>query len=106
MNVWDNIKVAQIAYNLIYQEMSSESIADFDPSCIYCVRDNKLRTRNYKNFIIYLTNHYQLTDATDETNWTFKKFSRKLEILIQENEGDDNRDIAKSVRKDAEEILK
>ncbi len=37
---------------------------------------------------------------------TFEKFLRKIEILIQENETDDNRNIAKNIRKDAEEIFK
>ena len=105
MNTWENIKVAQIAYDLIHQERSSENITNFDSLCIYYVRDNKSRTRNYRNFLIYLINHYQLTDTTDETNLTFKKFLRKIEILIQKNEGDDNRDIAKSARKDIEKIF-
>src|SRR6266511_5026001 len=89
MNTWDNIRVAQIAHNLIHQERSSESITDFDLLCIYCAGNSKLRTRNYKNFLIYLTNHYRLTNITDETNLTFKRFSRKIKILIQENEEDD-----------------
>ncbi len=105
MNAWDNIKAAQIAHDLIHQERSSESITNFDLLYIYCVEDNKSRIRNYRNFLIYLTNHYQLTDVTDKTNLTFKKFSRKIEILIQENKTDDNRDIAKNVKKDAEEIF-
>ncbi len=92
-------------HDLIYQKRNSESITDFDLSYIYCIRDNKPRTRNYKNFIIYLTNHYWLTDVTDETNLTFEKFSRKIKILIQENKKDDNRNIAKSTRTDAEEIF-
>ena len=66
MNTWDNIKAAQIAHDLVHQENDNRNIADFDSSCIYCVRDNKLRTRNYRNFLIYLTNHYQLTDATEK----------------------------------------
>ena len=82
MNIWDNIKVAQIAYDLIYQENDSGNIADFDPLCIYCTGDNKSRTRNYRNFLIYLTNYYQLTDVTDETNITFEKLSRKLEVSV------------------------
>src|SRR6266540_2194707 len=86
MNTWDKIKVAQIAHDLVHRESDSGNIADFDPSCIYCVGDNKPRTRNYRNFLIYFTNHYQLTDATDETNITFEKLSRRLEVLIQESE--------------------
>ncbi len=105
MNIWDNIKVAQIAYDLIHQKSNSGNIADFDPSCIYCAGDNKSRTRNYRNFLIYLTNHYQLTDVTDETNLAFKKLSRRLEVLIQESEEETNRKMAKSARKNAEEIL-
>src|SRR6266498_488803 len=105
MNIWDNIKAAQIAYDLIYQESDSGNIIDFDLSCIYCAGDNKPRTRNYKNFLIYLTNHYQLTDAIDETNLAFEKLSRRLEVLIQESEEETNSEIAKSARKNAEKIF-
>src|SRR6266498_1222985 len=105
MNTWDNIKAAQIAHDLVHQESDNRKIADFDPSCIYCAGDNKSRTRNYRNFLIYLTNHYQLTDVTDETNLTFEKLSRRLEVLIQESKEETNREIAKSVRKNAEEIF-
>jgi len=82
MNTWDNIKVAQIAYDLIHQKSGNGNIADFNPSCIYYARDNKLRTRNYRNFLIYLTNHYQLTDVIDEINLAFEKLLRRLEVLI------------------------
>src|SRR6266498_3721252 len=105
MNTWDNIKVVQIAHDLIHWESDSRNIADFDSSCIYYARDNKSRIRNYRNFLIYLTNHYQLTDVTDETNLTFEKLSRRLEVLIQESKEETNREIAKSVRKNAEEIF-
>src|SRR6266498_2661725 len=105
MNTWDNIKAAQIAHNLVHQESSIRNIADFDLSCIYCAGDNKSRIRNYRNFLIYLTNHYQLTDAIDETNLAFEKLSRKLEVLIQENEEETNNETAKSTRRNAEEIF-
>src|SRR6266498_2950178 len=105
MNTWDNIKAAQIAYDLVHQESNSGNISDFEPSCIYCAGDNKARTRNYRNFLIYLTNHYQLTDATDETNLVFEKLSQRLEVLIQESEKETNNEIAKSARKNAEEIF-
>src|SRR6266540_3515977 len=105
MNAWDNIKAAQIAHDLVHRESDSGNIADYDPSCIYCAGDNKARTRNYKNFLIYLTNHYQLTDATDETNLAFEKLSRRLEVLIQESEEETNSETAKSARKNAEEIF-
>src|SRR6266540_2763630 len=105
MNVWDNIKAAQIAHNLVHRESDSENIVDFDPSCIYCAGDNKLRTRNYRNFLIYLTNHYQLTDVTDKTNITFEKLSRRLEVLIQESKEETDKETAKSARKKAEEIF-
>ncbi len=105
MNAWDNIKAAQITHDLVHQKSDSGNIADYDPSCIYCAGDNKARTRNYKNFLIYLTNHYQLTDATDETNLAFEKLSRRLEVLIQESEEETNTETAKSARKNAEEIF-
>src|SRR6266540_3626641 len=105
MNIWDNIKATQIVHDLVHRESDNGNIADFDPSCIYCARDNKSRTRNYRNFLIYLTNHYQLTDITDETNLAFEKLSRRLEVLIQESEEETNKEIAKSARKNAEEIF-
>src|SRR6266498_238122 len=105
MNTWDNIKAAQIAHDLVHQESSTENIADFDLSCIYCAGDNKSRIRNYRNFLIYLTNHYQLTDATDETNLAFEKLSKRLEILIQESEEETNNKIAKSAKKNVEKIF-
>jgi len=58
MNTWDNIKAAQIAYDLVYQENDSENITDFDLSYIYYAGDSKSRIRNYRNFLIYLTNYY------------------------------------------------
>src|SRR6266508_4283832 len=105
MNTWDNIKAAQIVHDLVYQESDNRNIADFDLSCIYYAGDNKSRTRNYRNFLIYLTNHYQLTDATDETNLAFEKLSRRLEVLIQESEEETNNETAKSTRRNAEKIF-
>src|SRR6266498_3670494 len=106
MNIWDNIKATQIVHDLVHRESDNGNIADFDPSCIYCARDNKSRTRNYRNFLIYLTNHYQLTDTTDETNINFEKFSRRLEVLIQESEEDINNETARSARRNAKKIFK
>src|SRR6266511_6081265 len=105
MNAWDNIKAAQITHDLVHQESNSGNIADFDLSYIYCAGDNKSRTRNYRNFLIYLTNYYQLTDVTDKTNLAFKKLSRRLEVLIQESKEETNNETAKSARKNAEEIF-
>src|SRR6266496_341737 len=105
MNTWDNIKAAQIAYDLVHWESDTGNIADFDPSCIYCVGDNKSRTRNYRNFLIYLTNYYQLTDATDKTNLAFEKLSKRLEVLIQESEKKTNNETAKSAKKNTEKIF-
>ena len=105
MNTWDNIKAAQITHDLVHQESSIRNIADFDPSCIYCAGNNKSRIRNYRNFLIYLTNYYQLTDITDETNLVFEKLSRRLEVLIQESEEEINNKTAKSARKNAKEIF-
>ncbi len=105
MNTWDNIKAAQIVHDLVHQKSDNGKIADFNPSCIYCAGDNKARIRNYRNFLIYLTNHYQLTDVTDEINLAFEKLSRKLEVLIQESEKETNKEIAKGARQNAKEIF-
>src|SRR6266542_4010306 len=99
MNTWNNIRAAHIVHDLVHRENDNRRIADFDPSCIYCVRDNKTRTRNYRNFLIYFTNYYQLTDTTDETNLAFEKLSRRLEVLIQESEEETNNETAKSARR-------
>src|SRR6266540_297089 len=42
---------------------------------------------------------------TDETNLAFEKFSRRLEVLIQESEEETNNETAKSARRNAEEIF-
>src|SRR6266496_2686188 len=105
MNTWDNIKAAQIAHDLVHQESSTGNIADFDLSYIYYTGDNKVRTRNYRNFLIYLTNYYQLTDVTDETNLAFEKLSRRLEVLIQKSEKETNSETAKSAKRNVEEIF-
>src|SRR6266511_2967353 len=105
MNTWNNIKAAQIAYDLVHRESDSGNIADFNLSCIYYAGNNKARTRNYKNFLIYLTNHYKLTDITDEINLAFQKLSRRLEVLIQKSEEETNNETAKSAKKNAEEIF-
>src|SRR6266498_5616437 len=105
MNTWDNIKATQIVHDLVHQKSSNGNITDFDSSCIYCAGNNKPRTRNYKNFLIYPTNHYQLTDITDETNLAFEKLSRRLEVLIQESEKEINNETAKSARRNTEEIF-
>src|SRR6266540_2104494 len=105
MNTWDNIKAVQIAHDLVHQESDNRNIADFNPSYIYYAGNNKPRIRNYKNFMIYLTNYYQLTDVIDETNLAFEKLSRRLEVLIQKSEEETNNETAKSARKNAEEIF-
>src|SRR6266498_4056016 len=105
MNTWNNIKAAQIAHDLVHRESDSGNIANFDPSCIYCAGDNKSRIRNYRNFLIYLTNYYQLTDAIDKTNITFEKLSRRLEVLIQESKEETNQETTRSARKNAKEIF-
>ncbi|SRR6266498_985860 len=104
MNVWDNILVIQVVYDLIYQEQLNSNISNFNSLCIICVGDSKLRIRNYKNFLIYFTNHYYLIDITDETNLTFEKLSRKIEILLQDKDSI-KRKIAKSARKDVKDIF-
>ena len=82
MNIQKNIIAIQIAYDLIYQENLNRKIINYNPSYIICIKNNKLKIKNYKNFLIYLTNYYYLTDIIDKTNLTFKKFFKKLEIFL------------------------
>ncbi len=72
--------------------------------CIICAENSKPRIRNYKNFLIYFTNHYYLTDVTDKINLTFKKLFRKIEIFLQ-NKNNTEKEIAKNIRKDAKDIF-
>src|SRR6266498_4705664 len=41
----------------------------------------------------------------DKINLTFKKFSRRLEVLIQESEEETDREMARSARKNTEKIF-
>src|SRR6266540_1109543 len=53
-------------------------ISSYDRSCSICIRDDKARTRAYKNFGIYITNHWRLEDATNETNNRFEALKRAV----------------------------
>ncbi len=63
MNIWENITVAQIIHDLIYQENLNREIIDYNSSYIIYAEDSKLRIRNYKNFLIYFINHYYLINT-------------------------------------------
>ena len=53
-------------------------ISNHDRSCSICIRDDKVRTRAYKNFLIYITNRWGLEDATNETNNRFEALKKAV----------------------------
>ena len=77
-----NIIAAQWVHNGIYRKYLEKTIINYNLLYIICVKDNKTRIKQYKNFLIYLTNHYYLIDMTDEINLLFEKFLRKIEIFL------------------------
>ncbi len=77
MNKWINIVTAQRAYDDIHQKRLRKTIIDYDLSYVIYVKDNKPKIRQYKNFLIYLTNHYYLTNTIDKINLLFKNFQEK-----------------------------
>src|SRR6266542_1825968 len=53
-------------------------ISNYDRLCSICIRDNKARTRAYKNFLIYIINHWGLEDVTNETNNRFEALKKTV----------------------------
>src|SRR6266542_4339188 len=70
---WEGLRASQkIHRSLHIGDFADRPISSHDGSCSICIGDDKARTRAYKNFLIYITNHWRLEDITNETNNRFK----------------------------------
>src|SRR6266542_2602359 len=76
---WEGLRASQrIHRSLHIGNFTDRPISSHDGSCSICIEDDKARTRAYKNFLIYITNHWGLEDVTNETNNRFEAFKNAL----------------------------
>src|SRR6266498_3291573 len=76
---WEGLRVSQkIHRSLHIGDFTDRIISNHDRSCSICIGDDKARFRAYKNFLIYITNHWGLEDATNETNNRFEAFKNAI----------------------------
>src|SRR6266498_5771874 len=76
---WEGLRASQkIHRSLHIEDFSDRPISSHDGSCSICIGDDKARTRAYKNFLIYITNHWGLEDATNETNNRFETLKKAV----------------------------
>src|SRR6266498_1003243 len=76
---WEGLRASQkIHRSLHIGDFEDRIISSHDGSCSICIRDDKARTRAYKNFLIYITNYWRLEDATNETNKRFEALKNAI----------------------------
>src|SRR6266540_4078755 len=76
---WEGLRASQRIHRTLHVgDFSDRPISSHDGSCSICIRDNKARTRAYKNFLIYITNHWGLENATNETNNRFEALKKAV----------------------------
>src|SRR6266498_3299314 len=83
---WEGLRVSQkIHRSLHIEDFTERIISNYDGSCSICIGDDKARTRAYKNFLIFITNHWGLEDVTNETNNRFEAFKNAI-VRYKKNE--------------------
>ncbi len=76
---WEGLRASQkIHRSLHIGDFVDRPISSHDRSCSICIGDDKARTRVYKNFLIYITNRWELENATNETNNRFEALKNAL----------------------------
>src|SRR6266536_4325841 len=76
---WEGLRASQkIHRSLHIGDFKDRPLSSHDGSCSICIRDDKARTRSYKNFLIYITNRWGLEDATNETNNRFEALKNAI----------------------------
>ncbi len=76
---WEGLRASQrIHRSLHIRDFADRPISSHDGSCSICIGDDKVRTRAYKNFLIYVTNRWGLEDARNETNNRFEMLKNAL----------------------------
>ncbi len=99
---WEGLRASQrIHRSLHIRDFKDRPISNHDGSCFICIGDDKARTRAYKNFLIYITNHWGLEDATNETNNRFEALKNVL-VRYKKNEVSELRNL---ILKDTQDLL-
>ncbi len=76
---WESLRASQKIHRSLHTGVfENRVISSHDGSCSICIRDDKARTRAYKNFLIYITNHWELEDTTNETNNRFEALKNAI----------------------------
>src|SRR6266542_58214 len=76
---WEGLRASQeIHRSLHIRDFEDRPISSHDGSCSICIGNDKARIRAYKNFLIYITNHWRLEDATNETNNRFEALKKAV----------------------------
>ena len=99
---WEGLRASQrIHRSLHIRNFTDRIISNYDGSCSICIRDDKARIRAYKNFLIYITNHWGLEDATNKTNNRFEALKNAL-VRYKKNEIPELRNL---ILKDTQDLL-
>ncbi len=92
-NNWKKIRKAYENHQSLHiREYINTPILYYHPACFTCEREDKVRFRIYRNFQIYLVNHWGLLNITNNTNEDFEKLRIKI-LAYRDN-------ITKSIQKD------
>src|SRR6266498_421464 len=76
---WEGLRASQKIHRSLHTGIfENRVISSHNRSCSICIGDDKVRTRAYKNFLIYITNRWGLEDATNETNNRFEALKNAL----------------------------
>src|SRR6266498_2951886 len=76
---WEGLRASQKIHRSLHTGVfENRVISSYDGSCSICIRDDKARTRAYKNFLIYITNRWGLEDVTNENNNRFEALKRAV----------------------------
>ncbi len=99
---WEGLRASQrIHRSLHIGDFEDRPISNHDGLCSICIRDDKARTRAYKNFLIYITNHWGLEDATNETNNIFEA----LKNAIVRYKKDEISELRNLILRDTQDLL-
>ncbi len=78
-NNWKRIRRAYKDYQSLYtRKYVGIPIIYYHTVCFTCIKEDKIRFKIYKNFLIYLANHWGLLNITNNINEDFKKLKVKI----------------------------
>src|SRR6266542_3251122 len=99
---WEGLRASQKIYRSLHiGDFTDRILSNYDGSCSICIRDDKARSRAYKNFLIYITNHWRLEDATNDTNNRFEALKNAV-VRYQKDEVPELRNL---ILRDTQDLL-